>query len=132
MSDIRDRVQVIDRTDRHSVAGKAISYRPEFDDAEELAGLLVRSAISASGVEVNDVENVDALAERAHAYARDIIFGEAKQGVLVIDGVTIRGTSKELIISIPSAEEDLDAEAILSGAENALYHGADYPEPDEI
>lgn len=130
MTDIRDRVRTIERSDRTCVANKAIAYRPEPGDEAKLAGHLVRIAMSAdvSEIEIDDIEDVDGLAEVADAMAAEIVSGEPLTNTNHVDsGVQIRATSKEIIISIPGSANELDAQDIYLKAEKAM---ADYSADD--
>ncbi len=126
MTDIRDRVRDIEQTDRFCHAGRAIAYRPEAEDEPEMAGMLVRAAVSDSGHLIDDADNVEGLAERARDMMSQILDnGAGVQEHYADDGVHLRMTKKEIFISIPDAPYALDGEAILKMAEEAIARAED-------
>lgn len=107
-------------------AGKAVRFSPEPGDDPRFFGTLTRAAVSFSGAEIDDVHDADWLAERAERMAASVLNGRMAGQVSQnssLSGVYLRADASGLIISIPSAERDLDPAEIIGMALKAQERG---------
>lgn len=107
-------------------AGKAVRFEPEPGDDPRFFGTLTRATVSLSGAEIDDAHDADWLAERAERMTASILSGRMAGQVShnsSLSGVYLRAEAGALIISIPSAERDLDPAEIISMAVSAQERG---------
>lgn len=111
-------------------AGRSVRFEPEDGDDPSFYSVLTRSVVYHSGVLLDDVSEVDWLAARAEQMISAVMSGEMKGRVSLtasMAGVYLRADGDGMTISIPSADETLDVEAIIASADYA-YLSAKYDE----
>lgn len=121
------RFSIINEDGHLTRAGKAIWLEPENGDDSALFGMVTRSAVSSAGVELDDSHDADWLADKAQRMADSLISGWASKRPPMnssLSGVYLHADASGVIISIPSAEQDLDADGIVRNALAAIERQA--------
>lgn len=120
---IRSQVETQKEDSNFAYAGKAIIITPHPDDPKEAYELLISVIASSSEIVIDDVDNIHYLREKAVSFAEAILNAERSPFGMKLaqeDGIYLKATQDEITVSIPGAQNDLDAEAIVRRAESAL------------